>query len=430
MSLAGVLLVAILLGVSGLNAVSSGAVTLPSVTAPSVPAPSVNVPSVPTPVGHTPSVSTSTLSPTPPSVQTPAVSSPSAPSASPPRLPGTASLPATPGAPLAATRGVTGTSQTTVGDSPPAGSAGHSRSAASPPGAGARGSTPVAVRRRAARQQRRLQALVRQFAGCLSQLPPQAAHLLLLRAGVGLPHPYSRSDAARLLGLTERGEARAESVAVRELQGTARSSGCAASDFIFTGLPAPDHVVSWNPAVSTTTPFPATGTSTGAAHGASATGTGRRAVSAADAVRRPPHRSVLQSAVRLSTSSPGMWFVLAGFALLGSLAVLSAVGRNVATRPSPVIAAAPVPPAAAPNASVREAQAPAIAAPRAAGAATPAPVATRAPVPASPPAASAVPLSGSAPPNQTWLRGHRSHVALGLTALAGGAVRLLARRRR
>ena len=507
--LASLLLAVVMLALSALNAVSSRALTLPSVSTPSVstpsvPAPSVHVPSVSTPVGRTPSVSISAPLPSPPSVHTPSVSVPAPLAASLPRPAGVGSLvPSSSGTSAAHGQAGSGPSAPAgAGTSTPGGSAVRPGSAG--PTSGTRshgGAGPAAITRRAAaRRQRQLQALVRRFAGCLSDLPPQAEHLLLLLAGVGLPQPYSSAQAARLLGLTARGEAQAENGAVSLLQGAAHSGGCGNNNFVFTGVPAQDHLVSWFPALSASTSAgsSAPAGSSASGMGPSGAGAGRRAVSTAHAVRPPAHRPMLANAVRLSTSSPGMWFVLAGFALFASLAVLSAVGRKVAAREPLMAAAAPAAAAAAgwpaaaaaaaaPAASVDRASTPeeerpptatppvmpdrssvqgvpsaeAQAATNGAAHQTPmtsdsfdivparysrssvaygsksaatssarAPDAGPSDAPSSPEAVALPPVSGPAAPNQTWMQDHRTHIALGLTALAGGAARLLARRRR
>jgi hypothetical protein len=70
--------------------------------------------------------------------------------------------------------------------------------------------------------------VVKQLAGCLSQLQGRLPTVLRLRAGVGRSHPLSLTAVARRLGVPRQRAARLEMLALRRLRSAAETTSCAA----------------------------------------------------------------------------------------------------------------------------------------------------------------------------------------------------------
>jgi hypothetical protein len=91
--------------------------------------------------------------------------------------------------------------------------------------------------------------VVKQLAGCLSQLHGRLPTVLRLRAGVGRSHPLSLTAVARRLGVPRRRAARLEMLALRRLRTAAETTSCAArpAALAFTTF-ATGYLSSQNPA--------------------------------------------------------------------------------------------------------------------------------------------------------------------------------------
>ncbi len=237
--MAGSVLAIVLEAIFALAPISSDALTpptgsLPSVSTPAVSTPSVTIPSISTPAVSTPAV-------TIPSVSTPAVSTPSVstPSVS------THSL-ATPsgGSPAATSSPGSAGAAAPASDSPAATSSGSSGSGSPSSGSGAAapGASQLAFLGRSsntseqaatgsagAASTKYLRELVTQLSRCLSALAPQAQRVLVLRAGIGIAHSYTRNQVASMLHVSMAYEGRVQRAAVTALQTAAQHGTCGAA---------------------------------------------------------------------------------------------------------------------------------------------------------------------------------------------------------
>jgi Sigma-70, region 4 len=95
---------------------------------------------------------------------------------------------------------------------------------------------------RVVRRERRLRNAVRRFRGCLDGLTQLERKVLVLRAGLGVERPHTRSRVARLLDLQTRRVGRVERSGLRRLRVLGRSGACVAAPTTGGSAPAPASV--------------------------------------------------------------------------------------------------------------------------------------------------------------------------------------------
>jgi hypothetical protein len=208
--LAGAVL-AMLLAMFAVEALSSGAATMRTGTRPTVTKPKVTTPTITTPTLTTPTVTTPTV--LTPARKTPAVSTPgvSVPPVTTPSVKSTPSLSVLGG----------------QGASAPSGS-------------------DVLAPSSAAARQRHVRSMVLRLSGCLATLQPRAQRVLLLLAGIGTAGPDSPSTVARTSHISRVREARVEHAALVELS-AARQDRCASTLAALIHVPAQNRLVSVDP---------------------------------------------------------------------------------------------------------------------------------------------------------------------------------------
>lgn len=295
-----------------------------------------------------------------------------------------------------------------------------------------------------AAREREIRRLVRQLKGCLPALAPQAERVLILRAGIGLPHPYSAAQVARLLHLSVGREGLIEDAALLSLQTVAQTDGCDAGS---SGDRLLSDAALFGPGPSLSAFAPASL----AAAGISAPSRGRHAPAGAHRAPAAPRRGAAVYKASVNGPAPGggsSWtlFVFIPLMALGLLAAIGLRARRGELAPAGAqahtedVPAAPFAPSAARLAPVETASPARFAFPPDT-VEEPAESAELVPVPANgssepklpAPIGTGAQATGTAlakrePDQQGWLRQHSPQIALLLTAL-GGAARLLIRTR-
>jgi Sigma-70, region 4 len=279
-----------------------------------------------------------------------------------------------------------------------------------------------------------LETLVTRYSECLSTLSPQTARLLVLRAGVGVGRAYTAEQVARALNISLGRETHIERAGLAQLQSAGQSGRCGSS-FVVLHVPNQDQLVPVSPVF-------VSAVRASASHAPSRSGAPvARRVSAAERARSSSSGPGIQN-TRLhlaKASTPVLPFVVGGLGLLAVLAFLSTAGRRLAAKEQALLAGtdagaassalfvpAPVPTADS-DASDQASVAPG-------GAAALIETDTErlpdTPGSGSSPEPTAPAFVSSEAQDQAWLRTHRSQIALVLTAVAGGTLRTLRRRRR
>ena len=273
------------------------------------------------------------------------------------------------------------------------------------------------------------------YSECLSTLAPQTARLLVLRAGVGVDRAYTPEQVARQLNISLAHETRMERAGLAQLQSAGQRGRCGSS-FVVLQVPNQDQLVPVSPMFVAALPARVSG-----AHAGSGSSIAGR-VSAAERARSSSNGLGIRNAtLHLTTAStPILAFVVGGFGLLAALALLSTAGRRLAVREQALMAtsqagaASPtsyVPPPVPTDDADAGDQSPVR--PSEDGAVVEAHTERLPDTPgngSSPEQAVAALVSSNTSSNQSWLRTHRSQIALVLTAVAGGTLRVLSRRRR
>jgi hypothetical protein len=134
---------------------------------------------------------------------------------------------------------------------PSAGAPSSSTSASGLSGSGAQGDsasgrttaarhavTPAERARQEAKRSTQIRNVVTRLSGCLSDLSPQGAQVLSLRAGIGGPRPNSAATVARILKISPTREATIERGALTTLRTDGRAGcGAPAATFVSAGAP-------------------------------------------------------------------------------------------------------------------------------------------------------------------------------------------------
>jgi hypothetical protein len=291
----------------------------------------------------------------------------------------------------------------------------------------------LAIRRarRQARADRRLRALVGRLHGCLADLPSTSGHVLALRAGVSGRPGLSPTATARVLGISAGREARLERTALNSLRAAGRA-GCGVA-----GTPTVLQVAATTALVASPSAFAAAG------HAESARSTGVPAAPRAHAggvTRGSVHRpaaGATHPVQRAAAAGTPAWAVLVALGLLALAGAIALVRQAAASRRAavshvsdtpalaPLAVVAPAPPRAAPSAEVEPSTG-------ASSSSASSPwLPPTGPAPDHPaPGTALEPSRSTALASRSARRPHHTRlVAVIVTALASGIVRLVSRRR-